>query len=331
MAEIVFFGNEENALERVYALGRREKIESFGECVPGVIDRFLAKDRKEELRSVKYAFATWGFPDFTKEEIREYFPSLECLFYAAGTVKNFAEKFLSLGVRVFSSRLSNAIPVAETVFAQIILANKGYFRATRAKSYAEKKKIAGMYKGNFETSVGIVGAGIIGSMVAERLKMLNVRVLAWDKFMSDEKARRLNVEKVSLETLFSECDVISNHLADKPETQGILDYKLFSLMKENAAFINSGRGRQVNETDLLRALKEKSGRTAVLDVTYPEPPEERNALYALENVFLSPHIDGSTGNETVRLADEMIEAFCRVKEKKHSDSEVFADMLKTMA
>ena len=77
----------------------------------------------------------------------------------------------------------------------------------------------------------------------------------------------------SLEEIFQECQTISKHIANNPQTVGMLDYHLFSQMRPDAAFINTGRGAQVVETDLVRALKEEPGRFALLDVTWPEPVE----------------------------------------------------------
>lgn len=331
MAEIAFFGSEENSVDRVFSKGRKEKVCAFGRCLPETIGRHNIREWKEELVSVKYAFSTWGMPDFTEEEIKQYLPSLKYLFYAAGTVKNFAENMFACGVRIFSSRRSNAIPVAETVFAQILLANKGFFRASMQMPYGEKKKIFEKYEGNYGTTVGLIGVGTIGALVAKKLKDVSVRVIAWDKYLAEERAAALGISMVSLEEVFLRSDVVSNHLADKPETEGILNYPLFSKMKKYATFINSGRGRQVVEKDLLRALAEEEGRTAVLDVTYPEPPDDNGALMHAKNVIVTPHMDGSSGAEIIRMADEMIDTFCRIREGKETDNEVFLRDLPTMA
>lgn len=331
MSEIVFLGEDEKQTARVFALGRRERIQSLGGCAEGLIKKGDLEARKRELADAKYAFCTWGVPEFTREEIARYLPSLKCVFYAAGSVQGFARGFLQSGVRVFSAACVNAVPVAETVFAQITLANKGFFHTLGSSSYAEKLERTLQFQGNFATTVGLVGLGAIGSMVAEKLKALSVRVIAYDKFANNEKYISLGAEKADLNTLFSESDVISNHLADNGQTRGMLDYSLFSHMKKNAVFINSGRGRQVAEADLARALEEERGRFAILDVTFPEPPEENSPLLSIENVLLTPHIDGSWGNEVVRMADCMIESFEEIRAGKSPNTEVTEAMLATMA
>lgn len=102
-------------------------------------------------------------PKFTEEEISVCFPSLECIFYAAGTVQAFARPFLQRGVRIVSAWAANAVPVAEVTVSQIILANKGYFAACPAYSQNTPHPPVGgidsIYPGSFDTLVGIIGAG----------------------------------------------------------------------------------------------------------------------------------------------------------------------------
>lgn len=285
---------------------------------------------------VETIFTTWGMPAFTEEEIRTALPSLKAVYYAAGSVRYFAAPFLSCGVRVHSAWAANAVPVAEYTTAQILLANKGFFKSCRlcskeralrdeAKRYAEEKS------GNFDASVGIIGAGMIGKMVIRALKSYDLKVLAYDKFLSKEELAALGAEKVTLDALFSRCDTISNHIANLPETVGMLRYEHFSRMKKNATFINTGRGAQVIEEALLRALLEEPDRTAILDVTDPEPPFENSKLYNLPNVFLTPHIAGSSGNEVRRMGEYMLEEYRRGVRNERFLYEVTPKMLETMA
>lgn len=290
----------------------------------------------QAFSKVETIFTTWGMPAFTEEEIRNAFPSLKAVYYAAGSVRYFAAPFLSCGVRVHSAWAANAVPVAEYTTAQILLANKGFFKSCRlcskeralrdeAKRYAEEKS------GNFDASVGIIGAGMIGKMVIRALKSYDLKVLAYDKFLSKEELAALGAEKVTLDALFSRCDTISNHIANLPETVGMLRYEHFSRMKKNATFINTGRGAQVVEEDLLRALLEEPDRTAILDVTDPEPPFENSKLYNLPNVFLTPHIAGSSGNEVRRMGEYMLEEYRRGVRNERFLYEVTPKMLETMA
>ena len=288
----------------------------------------------DSFKDTEYIFSTWGMPQFSEEEIKKYLPSLKCVFYAAGTVQGFARPFLNCGVKVFSAWGANAVPVAEYTVAQIILANKGYYQSSIMKNkedYTKAKRIVSRYIGNYGAKIGIIGAGMIGKLVIEKLKAYNLEVLAFDPFLPDEKAKELGVSKCSLERIFSECNVISNHLANNEQTQGMLNGALFKKMLPFATFLNTGRGAQVVEPDLIKVLKERTDLTAVLDVTYPEPPEQNGELYTLENCILTPHIAGSSGNEVRRMGAYMKEEYENFIKNKPCKYEVTLDMLKTMA
>ena len=283
---------------------------------------------------VEFIFSTWGMPSFTEEEIKNCFPTLKCVFYGAGTVQKFARPFLNCGVKVFSAWAANAVPVAELTVAQIILANKGYFLTNRL--YHEKgnqaaKEAFEKCNGNYGETVGIIGAGMIGKLVIELLKNYNLKVLVFDPFLPDEKAAELGVKKCELEELFERAFVLSNHLANNEQTKGMLSYDYFCRMRENAVFINTGRGAQVVEDDLVRVLRERPDLTALLDVTYPEPPVDDHPFYTLPNCLLTPHIAGSAGDEVARMGEYMIrecESYLKGEACKY---EVSMKMLETMA
>lgn len=289
---------------------------------------------RERLSKVEYLFSTWGMPALTEAEIKEYCPNLKAVFYAAGSVQGFARPFLNCGIRVFSAWAANAVPVAEFTVAQMILAGKGYFLGSRRQLKGGREafaRLSGSMPCNYRTKIGLLGAGMIGSMVAERLKQYDFEVLVYDPFASDEKLAKLGAKRASLEEIFSECQIISNHIANLPTTQRMLHYAHFSRMKPNATFINTGRGAQIVEEDLSRALKEQPDRTALLDVTFPEPPEKDSPFWTMENVFLSPHIAGSMNNEVSRMGSYMADEYQAVAQGKDVRYEVTLKMLETMA
>ena len=120
------------------------------------------------------------------------------------------------------------------------------------------------------------------------------------------------IGKCELHEVFERAFVVSNHLANNAQTKGMLRYDHFCRMRENAVFINTGRGAQVVEDDLVRALAERPDLTALLDVTYPEPPVENHPFYTLPNCLLTPHIAGSLGGEVVRMAEYMVDEYERL-------------------
>ena len=167
--------------------------------------------------------------------------------------------------------------------------------------------------------------------IINMLKSYYLTVLVFDPFLSDADADALGVEKCSLERLFSESFVVSNHLANNAQTVGMLNYDLFKLMRENAVFLNTGRGAQVVEDDLVRILREREDLTALLDVTYPEPPVKDHPFYTLPNCILTPHIAGSAGDEVHRMAAYMHREFEHYLRGEECAYEVSLEMLKTMA
>ncbi len=326
-----FITDAKNAIDYVYSQTVQNTLKGMFDFYPGVYNH----ESISELGEVECLFSTWGMPCLTEEEIKKHMPKLKVLFYGAGSVQDFARPFINSGVTVLSAWLANSVPVIEYSVAQIILANKGFYQAARKTVSPEGRKSAYAYHktfpGTYETRVGLIGLGAIGAGVAEMLKAYNLKVLAYDPFASEEKAQKLGVELVSLEELFSTCQTISNHTANLPETVGMLNGKLFSLMKDNATFINTGRGAQVVEDDLIAALTEKPDRTAVLDVTLPEPPVEGSPLYTMANVYLTPHIAGSAGEECKRMGLYMLNEAERYLAGEDFKYSVSLKMLETMA
>jgi len=321
----IFLNNDPALIHRVFAEDMREKLGGPEIISPQTL-------RKRDLRDVEIIFSTWGMPALGEDEIRGHFPALREVYYAAGSVQDFARPFLRCGVRVFSAWGANAVPVAEFTVAQIVLANKGYFQSTRISRPGEwNKTAAGGFPGNFDAAVGLVGCGMIGGMVARMLREYRLEALVHDPYLSDERADELGVVKCPLEELFARCQTISNHLPNNERTKGMLDYSLFKLMKRNVTFINTGRGAQLVEADLIRALREEPGRIALLDVTHPEPPERGSALYTLPGVILTPHIAGSMGNEVARMGEYMVGEFMALREGRAPQYEISEEMLEVMA
>ena len=322
---------------KVFAASVRETLKAEANLDDS---RIVTKDDlvsgQYDAKDVTYIFATWGMAHLTEDEIKTYLPSLKAVFYAAGTVQYFAREFLACGVQVFSAWAANAVPVAEYTVAEIVLANKGFFRTCRMSSGSleGRKAAAGVFagcRGNYGANVGIIGAGMIGRMVLERLKQYKLNVFVCDPFLSDEKAKELGAVKVTLEELFANCDVISNHVANLPATVGMMKGSHFASMKKNATFINTGRGAQIVEPEFTEVLRARPDITAVLDVTDPEPPKEDSPFYSLDNVFLTPHIAGSAGDEVVRMAEYMKEEFEAFEAGKETRFGVTFKMFETMA
>lgn len=303
-----------------------EKLEILGKITPDEMD-----EKADILAQTECIFTTWGVPELTGEQIDKYFPNLKIVFYGAGSVQHFARPFIERGIHVCSSWQANGIPVAEFTVASILLSNKGSMR--RADDYrADKSKSTpNDFPGNFGCKVGLIGFGAIGRKVAEYMKPFRVELMAYDPYVSDEVMAGLGVKRATLEEIFSQCQTISNHLPNNAQTRGMLTYELFKLMKPNATFINTGRGAQVVEDDLVRAMREEPRRTALLDVTWPEPCPAESPLWTLPNVVITPHIAGSLGDEVMRMGEYMRGEYERFLNGEKLLYDVSMDMLEHMA
>ncbi len=295
-------------------------------------------DSQKEFVDVEVIFSTWYMPELSEDEIAAFFPCLKAVFYAAGTVKYFAEPFLRRGIRVFSAANANGVPVAEFVAAQVILANKGYFLAQHSYkslmgllAFRRSRRFSEAHMGNCGSMVGLIGFGAVGRQVARYLQPYRLKVVAYDPYVSDIVFEELGVMRTDLNELFSECDVISNHLPDISVTKGLLNYELFSKMKDNVTFINTGRGAQVVEKDLSKAILRRKNACAVLDVTRHEPVFPWSPILWNRKVFITPHIAGSLSGEDIRLVEAMMTAYDSFLAGEESEYEVFLSQLSNMA
>jgi len=330
----IFLSNRKEELQRVYAPELLTRLAEKTDSPVAFRDKAEVLENPDAFSGVRYIFSTWGMPEFSEEEVEKYFPNLECIFYSAGTVQKFARPFLRRGVKIFSAWMANAIPVAEYTLAQILLGTKGYFLSAELMSHGHPKPakaLAKRYPGNFDTTVGIIGVGAIGKLVCQMLKPYRLRVLAYSRSLTEEKTAELGVEKSDIETIFKTCQVVSNHLANNANTQGIFCRQHFETMVPYGVFLNTGRGAQVVEEDLAEVLRERPDLTAVLDVTMPEPPLEGSPFYELPNCVLTPHIAGSMGREVHRMAEWMEEEFDAYVSGGTCRYEVTEDMLEGMA
>lgn len=328
----IFLTQKKENIQKVYSADTIAEIKKYTE----LDDVCYTKEDiiKGGFEDTDYIFSTWGMPQMTEEEIEKYLPNLKCVFYGAGTVQSFARPFINKGIKVFSAWAANAVPVAEYTVSQIILANKNFYPISHYMSKDEintAKEYMSHIHGNYGAKIGIIGAGMIGKMVINMLKSFKLEILVFDPFLPDEKAEELGVKKCSLEEIFSTCNVVSNHLANNDKTKGMLNKALFEIMLPYSTFINTGRGAQVVESDLSDVLDKRPDLTAILDVTFPEPPQKGHPFYELPNCFLTTHIAGSLGYEMHRMSEYMKDEFIAYISGKETKYEVTLKMLETMA
>ena len=334
LKKAVFMTNGVGNIPNVYPEEIQNRLRAQVELLPGIVTESDLEARRDELKEVEVLFSTWGMLPLTEEQIKTYLPKLQYVFYAAGSVQYFARPFLNLGIKVFSAWAANAVPVAEYAVAQIVLAGKGFFQSARRYYRQDRAAAAAFTAGqpcNYGIRVGLIGAGMIGKMVAERLQDYEYEVLVYDPFVSDETLAALGAKRAELAEIFATCQIISNHVANLPSTVGMINAQLLHSMLPNATFINTGRGAQVDENALIQAMIDEPDRTAVLDVTFPEPPVEGSPLLTLPNIFMTPHIAGSLGKEVARMGKYMAIECEKTLAGQPTQYEVTLKMLETMA
>lgn len=309
MKRVAFFNENPHVLDGVYGRGRRERLAELAHVYPAVITSRNFAEHADALQDVEAAFSTWGMWDITPHLDR--LPELSVLFYAAGSVKAFGAPLMDRGITVVSAWAANAIPVAEFALAQILLACKGYFRNAQGYKAGRSRKDVFCGKGVYGERVAIIGAGMIGRTLIQLLKNHALEVVVVDPYLTQEEAAELGIVRVSLEQAFATAYVISNHVPNTAETKGMFHAGLFKAMRDDATFINTGRGASVDEAALIAELERRPSLTALLDVTHPEPPSPDSKLFDLPNVHLSTHIAGALNDERTRLADFCIEEFQR--------------------
>lgn len=207
------------------------------------------------------------------------------------------------GVIVINSPTSNIVSAAELAVALILasLRNIGRADASVKAGRWERKALTGTEL--FEKTIGIVGFGRIGQLVAERLRPFGVHLLAYDPYVNHARAAELGVKVVELEELMRTADVITVHMPRTPETIGLIGAEQFALAKPGLHVVNAARGGLIDEEALYEALSSGRIAGAALDVYSSEPPSASPTfakLLDLPNLTLTPHLGASTAEAQER-------------------------------
>lgn len=313
-----------DVISQVFGRGRQETIASLVDLYPVVITRDNLAMHADKIQDTEVIFSTWGMMKFRPEDFKAL-PNLKLVLYAAGTVRTFAEPLLEKGVRLCSAWKANAVPVAEYCLGHILLGLKGALQNRNELSLHAKTwlKDAFIGAGIYDRRIALIGMGSVAMKLKELLSHFSVEVVLVDP--------RPEQGTISLQEAFATCHVVSNHLPDRTELSGLLDGELFASMPAHATFINTGRGAQVNEPELIKVLHQRTNLMAVLDVTSPEPPAADSPLRSLPNVFLTSHLAGSQDRELQRMADFVIADFKRWADGQDLHNEVDWPTFREMA
>ena len=210
------------------------------------------------------------------------------------------------GIVVMNAPEGNMITTAEHTISMMLALSRNIPQATasmKAKKW-EKKKFMG--RELFNKTLGIVGLGRIGSIVADRARGMKMNVIAYDPFISEEKVNEMGVDLVSLDELFEKSHYITLHVPLSDETRNLINEEAFKKMKRGVIIINCARGGMVNEKDLYEAIKSGKVAGAALDVFEQEPPQD-NPLFELDEVICTPHLGASTDEAQKNVAAAIAE------------------------
>lgn len=246
----------------------------------------------------------------TRELIRQA-TGLQIIARAGAGLDNIdTQAAANAGIVVSYAPAENSLSVAELVLGLLLSLARQIplaWHDTRSGGW-DRKAFTGWELSS--RTLGIVGFGRIGRLVAQRAKSFGMRLIAHDSFVSSEDFTANGVEPVSFDRLLAESDAVTVHVPLLDSTRGLFSREQFAAMKSSAWFINASRGEIVDEEALVDSLRSHQIAAAALDVRHTEPPE-RGQLEQMDNVLLTPHI----GAFTHEAQERVVELVCRDVER----------------
>ena len=269
---------------------RRLEVEKQGPEIEIVPEMLGSEDREAEL--------VMGLFVPVSSKLMEALPDLRIAGVCRAGLENVnLEEANRRGILVFNVQGRNAEAVSDFAVGLMLSESRNIARAHLAIKQGEWRKTfsnSDMVPQLKEKTIGIVGFGYIGQLVARKLSGFNTEILAFDPYVNPEIAGELGVKLVSLEDLFRQSDFVTVHARLTDENRGMIGSKEFALMKPESYFINTGRAGLVDYDALYSVLKEKQIAGAALDVFPTEPLPEKDKFVELDNITLTTHIAGTT-------------------------------------
>ncbi|MFF1392891.1 hydroxyacid dehydrogenase [Streptomyces sp. NPDC058287] len=303
-------------LDDVFPPAVRLRLEESADIrPPQVVSEFGSPEALAALAECEVLLTGWGCPHIDTA-VLDRAPRLRAVIHSAGTVKTFlTPEAYGRGIAVSSAAAANAVPVAEFTLAAIIMGAKRAFPLAQLFHTRRSHRTAAdldrqHWLGTHGITVGVVGASRTGRRVIQLLRSIDADVLLHDPYVSDAEAELLGATRTDLDTLVATSDVVTLHAPSTPLTHHLLDERRIALMRPGALLINTARGPLV-DTEALTAHLVSGRIDAVLDVTDPEPLPADHPLWDLPNVFITPHLAGSQGNEVGRLGALAVDELAR--------------------
>ena len=289
-------------MERLHGIGEIEVVEDPAE---------LPRDEYVDLyRDRDIILTTWNTPMIDRD-VLEAASEVRLISHCGGEVRPFiTPELFNLRPDITLCNVSRVMsqPVAEYVLCVVLAQMRSLFKF---REWVKEDGNWWQYEESWNTSllhkkVGIIGLGQIARELIKLLEPFDVELVIFSDYMSDEEAAAQGFKQVSMEEIFSTCDVISLHAASTPANRHKINRDLLKLIKPGAVFVNSARGMLVDEEALIDELR--TGRfKAAIDITFPEPPAEDSPFRDLPNLILTPHIAGPTPDQQIWMMEEAVD------------------------
>ena len=242
----------------------------------------------------------------------EHSPKLKFIAVMRSGLENIdIEECKKRGITVSNCPGKVSEPVSEMACAMILDALRGITLMNSNWKPGAGFQAVESSKLSYETTLGIVGFGIIGRKVVKKLSGFDFNVLVYDPFAKQEDADTYGVRLVNLDTLMQQADIISVHARLLPSTENLIGAHEIALMKPNAIIVNTARAGLVDEEALIEALSKHKIKAAALDVFREEPLPDDHILHQLDNVIITPHMAGNAGDVMLLSVRIMLEEIFR--------------------
>lgn len=285
------FGKDSNALDLL-----KQKCDI-------AINRTGKRPDRQELKELakEYDGIIIGVREIIDKEVLKN-SKLKFIGVLAGKENIDLEECKKRNIVVFDVVGSNAISVAEHTFALILSLAKNMLNMDKSVRSEEFDKLRNSGIDLYGRTLGVIGAGFVAKEVIKRAKSFGMNILCWT--YHPEKHKDLDVKFVELDFLLENSDFVSLHIRASEKTKDLIGKQELKLMKPTAFLINTSRGEIVDETALVKALKNKQITGAGLDV-FKEEPTHNKALFKFDNVILTPHAAGVSKDAIIRMDEKL--------------------------
>lgn len=273
---------------------------------------FTQDEYKKELLDADFVLGGWGSPQLN-EYVLDGNDRFKMLAYTGGSVADSTTPAVwEKGVKVSGGNELFAESVAEATITYAIMALRSiYDDVYNVKQGDWQGKNVKVTRGIFDREIGIVGCGAVARHVMRLLQPFRCSFkVAADYTVDEEYLKSVNARQVSIEEMFSTCEIVSLHLSLTPQSRGTIGRELFEMLPQNAVFVNTARGAIIRESEMIEVLKARPDIQAVLDVFEKEPLPIDSELRTLPNVYCIPHRGGPTVDRRryigLAMVDEMI-------------------------